>query len=59
MWHRRAWSLVDRRQPHLRHQAPNALAANYVALTLEMVTFPPRSGPWRLQELRIDQAHQF
>src|SRR3954467_2108990 len=72
MRNRGARSLVDRLQPHLGHQPPDALAANRIALPpprpLAPTRIPPaprspphRGGaiPRRLQKLPVDQPHQF
>src|SRR3954447_16375732 len=58
MRNRRARPLVDRLQPHLGHQPPNALATDWVALAPQMPGHLARAIPRRLQELPVDQPHQ-
>ena len=57
--HRRPRPLVDWCQAHLRHQPPDALAADRIALAPQVPCHLPRAVPGRLQELRVDQTHQF
>ena len=56
--HRRARALVDRRQPHRRHQPPDALAADSMTLALKMACHLARAIPGHFQELGIDRPHQ-
>ena len=50
--------LVDGREPHLTHQAANPLPANPMVLTTQRTAHQPRSVPWGLQELLVNEAHK-
>lgn len=49
---------IDRRQPHLQHQAPDPFAADTITLPLEMPGHLPCAIPGCLQKLLIDHSHQ-
>ena len=49
--------LIDRRQSHLGHQAPDPLATDRVTQATQMPRHLPRAIPRRLQKLLIEQPH--
>ena len=56
--HRRARPLVNRRQPHPGHQPSDPLTTDLVPIPPQVPRHLARAIPRRLQELRVDQAHQ-
>jgi len=50
--------LVDRRQPHLRHQPPHPPAADVYTLARQMADHLPVAIPRHIEERRVDHPHQ-
>ena len=58
MGHTRAWLLVDRPQPHNRHEPPDPLTTDFMSQAAQMPCHLPRAIIRRFQELGVDQPHQ-
>src|SRR4051794_13458040 len=52
------WPLIDRRQAHLEHQPPHAVAADAPIVAPQMPCHLSRAVPRRLQELLVNETHE-